>query len=469
MSRPSPEIVAIMAALTRHLQKKPKKVNLWSLSQRIENNLGQKVSSHSQLKKYVRKGKFLLALCFLLVFNIVEAESSEELLRVNLTNANINSVFISLQPIIIADKHKTVLSINADSAFQLAFMNHKLYLKIYPVLNQSIDLNAKPQLRLLNKFKASENVNFAYNIQAKSLNSKPILKINNKLYADNIELLGSYQLMAKSNDTIALTVINILPLEDYIKSVVPSEMPSSWPIEALKAQAILARSYALANLGKYQKLGFDLKDNIDDQVFSGYIKSSPNVAQACDLTRGMVLTYNGKIISGFYHSSAGGSTDLASNVWHKDIPYLRAVKDFDDSSPYLSWNRKFSVNDLENILFGKKSNIINIKLLTLTKTQRVHTLMINTDNNSLLLGGDQLRNMLHLPSTVFDICYDKDNNLIFTGSGYGHGLGLSQWGAKALAAKGFTSYDILKYYFSSVRFHALTMHSPIKLTNEVVF
>ena len=220
MSRPSPKIVAIMAALTRHLQKKTKKINLWSLSQRVENDLGQKICSHSQLKKYLLKGKFFLALFFFLAFNIMSAQSGEELVRVNLTNANINTVFISLQPIIIADKHKAVLSLNADCAFQLAFMNHKLYLKIYPVLNQSIDLNSKPQLRFLNKFKVSEDVKFAYDIQAKSLNFKPVLKINNRFYANNIELLGSYQPMAKNNDGLALTVINILPLEDYIKSVV---------------------------------------------------------------------------------------------------------------------------------------------------------------------------------------------------------------------------------------------------------
>lgn len=126
-----------------------------------------------------------------------------------------------------------------------------------------------------------------------------------------------------------LTVINNVPLEDYIKGVVPSEMPSSWATEAHKAQAIAARSYALANLGKRAKYGYDLKDTPDDQAYGGASKETPDTNYAVDETKGIVLTYNMKIINAYYSASAGGQTNV--NSWGASLPYLRSVPSFDDN------------------------------------------------------------------------------------------------------------------------------------------
>ena len=126
-----------------------------------------------------------------------------------------------------------------------------------------------------------------------------------------------------------LTVINDIGLEDYIKGVVPSEMPSSWEIEALKAQAIAARSYALANLGKQAKLGFDLKDNTEDQAYNGAGAETDKTNKAVDETEGLVLTYDMKIISAYYSASAGGMTN--TNAWGSYVPYLHSVYSFDDN------------------------------------------------------------------------------------------------------------------------------------------
>lgn len=126
-----------------------------------------------------------------------------------------------------------------------------------------------------------------------------------------------------------LTVINNVPLEDYIKGVVPSEMPSSWATEAHKAQAIAARSYALANLGKRAKYGYDLKDTPEDQAYGGASKETPDTNYAVDETKGIVLTYNMKIINAYYSASAGGQTNV--NSWGASLPYLRSVPSFDDN------------------------------------------------------------------------------------------------------------------------------------------
>lgn len=126
-----------------------------------------------------------------------------------------------------------------------------------------------------------------------------------------------------------LTVINNVDLEDYIKGVVPSEMPSSWELEALKAQAIAARSYALANLGKRASLGFDLKDTPEDQAYGGASAETAKTNSAVEETDGLVLTYNYKVVSAYYSASAGGKTISAKDVWGSDLPYIRSVPSYD--------------------------------------------------------------------------------------------------------------------------------------------
>lgn len=126
-----------------------------------------------------------------------------------------------------------------------------------------------------------------------------------------------------------LTVINDIDLEDYLKGVVPSEMPPSWEFEALKAQAIAARSFALANLGKQAKHGYDLKDNTEDQAYNGASVETNKTNKAVEETYGLVLTYDMKIISAYYSASAGGMTN--TSAWGGNVPYLHSVPSFDDN------------------------------------------------------------------------------------------------------------------------------------------
>lgn len=128
-----------------------------------------------------------------------------------------------------------------------------------------------------------------------------------------------------------LTVINNVGIEDYIKGVVPSEMPSGWEAEALKAQAIAARSYALANLGKRAKYGFDLNDTTEDQVYGGASAETMKTNYLVDETKGLVLTQDLKIIPAYYSASAGGQTINASAVWGNDLPFIRSVPSYDDN------------------------------------------------------------------------------------------------------------------------------------------
>lgn len=129
----------------------------------------------------------------------------------------------------------------------------------------------------------------------------------------------------------ALTIINHVDIEDYIRGVVPSEMPSRWCFEAHKAQAIAARSYALANLGKRASCGYDLKDTPEDQAYGGASAESANTNKAVKDTEGIVLIYNLKIIPAYYSASAGGQTSSSGDVWTRNLPYLKSVPSFDES------------------------------------------------------------------------------------------------------------------------------------------
>lgn len=134
-----------------------------------------------------------------------------------------------------------------------------------------------------------------------------------------------------TNRNKALTVVNDIKLEDYLLGVVPSEMPSSWHKEALKAQAIAARSYAVANLGKNGSKGFDLKDNTEDQAYGGASCETERTNKIVAETFGIVVTQNKQVITAFYCASAGGQTSNSGDVWYKDMPYLKSVPSYDDN------------------------------------------------------------------------------------------------------------------------------------------
>lgn len=127
-----------------------------------------------------------------------------------------------------------------------------------------------------------------------------------------------------------LVVINNIPLEDYILGVVPAEMPSKWNQEALKAQAIAARSYAIANRGKRATRGYDLKDTPEDQAYGGASAETYSTNSAVIETKGIVITYNSKVIPAYYSASAGGHTKNSGAVWNKDLPFLKSVPSFDE-------------------------------------------------------------------------------------------------------------------------------------------
>ena len=252
-----------------------------------------------------------------------------------------------------------------------------------------------------------------------------------------------------------ILVVNVLGIEKYLSSVVGSEMPTKWPMEALRAQAIASRTYALKQ--KRNDL-FDVDSTQINQVYNGLESRTFKTRRAVRSTRSLVLTYKNKLINALFHSSSGGMTENSQDVWKNKYPYLSSVKDFDKKNPKLRWQKKFSNKELVN-LFPKIGGIKNIEILNITKTGRVKTVRLDGAYGSDKISGLDLRNKLGLNSTFvrFKLIEEEstksptNKGLIVFGRGSGHGVGMSQWGAKFMASKGQKAEKILKHFYMGVQ------------------
>jgi len=254
-------------------------------------------------------------------------------------------------------------------------------------------------------------------------------------------------------------VVNIIGIEKYLTSVVGSEMPHKWPMEALKAQAIASRTYALKKIGNNL---YDIDSTQRDQVYNGLESKTYKTNKAVKYTRSLVITHKGKLINALFHSSSGGMTENSENVWSNKYPYLISVKDFDQKNPKLYWKKIFSNKELQ-ILFPIIGGINNIELFDITKTGRVKNIKLVGNYGSINLSGTNFRKKMGLKSTLFSYKFIKDktqqynkntnvnSSLMIYGMGSGHGVGMSQWGAKQLAITGYKANDILKYFYKGIK------------------
>lgn len=272
-----------------------------------------------------------------------------------------------------------------------------------------------------------------------------------------------------------LTVTNILPLEQYLYGVVPAEMPASFPLEALKAQAVVARSYFLSQKGSPAVTGFDVVDTQVNQVYGGYDRENPVTNRAVDETKGLVLVNGGQPVAAFYHASSGGYTENSEDVWLYAVPYIKAKPDpADFNDKYYYWQVYYTADQLTSIInsqlkkYPQPGQQAEFSLVTdlqeleyTTSGQRVKRMLIeglstnNEPQQVMVNNADQVRLVLGLNSALFMMQkeMDADDMLLgvqFTGSGWGHGLGLSQWGACGLAREGYNFQQILQYYYTDV-------------------
>lgn len=272
------------------------------------------------------------------------------------------------------------------------------------------------------------------------------------VFAHNRWYRGTLELRPAGN---RLNVINRIDLEQYLYGVIPAEMSRSWPTNALKSQAVAARSYAIANLGKHASRGYDVCDTDECQVYMGAVAENLATNRVVDSTRGEVITHSGRVIPAYFHSSAGGYTENSEDVWTRKLPFIRAVPDFDQNSPRFTWYKNVSSGDLSNGLgrFGVRVGAIQqVNPLSRSYSGRVRELQIVGASGTKVVSGETFRLAAGLNSTLFNMAPrgpdgGNPSEFAFAGRGWGHGLGLSQWGAKGLAEQGYSYVQILDHYY----------------------
>lgn len=283
----------------------------------------------------------------------------------------------------------------------------------------------------------------------------------------------------------SLQAINHVPLESYLPSVVGSEMPASWPQPALRAQAVAARTYALRQ--RKPSAPFDVSATVSSQVYKGIEAETASTREAVAATRGQVLTYGGQLANTVFHSSAGGVTENSGDLWSQQLPYLVSVPDFDQQSPVHRWEQRLEPEQLLQA-FTETGGVDRIEVLATTASGRVRQARVRGPRGSLLLSGAQLRSRLGLRSTLvrFELVPPEvadgagassltaalanvppppplpvlegqpplqvpRPSLLVSGRGFGHGVGMSQWGALAMAQKGHSHAQILRHYYRGTR------------------
>lgn len=331
-------------------------------------------------------------------------------------------------------------------------------------------------------------------VQAKKV-ADGVLKYNGSSYRGSLRL---------TSDGVRLQVLNQLSLEDYVKGVLPSEMSPGWHEEALKAQAVAARTFAMYNRsnGGHKASGYDLCSSSHCQVYSGMAAETEATSSAVDATRGQVMYYEHQVIYAAFHSSSGGATENSEEVWGTYQPYLCSVTDDDSKSPYHDWTARFTVAQVEKQLASSGKGVGKLQAISLTPLSssgsvtgrtasgRAYGVKFSGSSGTVTITGEQARTIFGLKSAMFNIRTERSVKLpttgssqkaaasakgsqgtftaapaamkgsamklngsetvIFDGHGFGHGLGLAQYGAKAMADKGSRYDEILHHYYTDV-------------------
>lgn len=351
-----------------------------------------------------------------------------------------------------------------------------------------------------------------FNLQIKS--NSEIISLSGKDYRGIIEF---------KNNSTTFNLINVLSLEEYLYGVVPSEMPSTWQEEALKAQAVASRSYAynMIKSHSHSSDGYDLCDTTHCQVYNGVSSERESTTNAINATRGVFAYYDGSPITAFYYSSNGGYTESSENVWNNPLGYLKSFEDTYETGGKV-WERTFTFEQLTN-LAGSIGNVTEVTIITDKDSKRVSSFILTGEKgtktleketirtffssaggslesrNFTILGGNESisqatdlyvitnnsTNSLDLTSlnvvasddkiykidksnvsiitdkattgsnstsnaNVISISSKDTDTVVFSGKGWGHGVGMSQYGANSMASLGYSYVDILKFYYKGI-------------------
>lgn len=269
--------------------------------------------------------------------------------------------------------------------------------------------------------------------------------INGRTFRGNMQFI--------KNNSGKLSVINYIDLEDYIRGILYHEVSHYWPMEVLKAQAIVCRTYAVYQMQENKHKDYDVTSDIYSQVYGGKTSERYRTSNAVDATCGTILTYQGKVFPAYFHSTCGGHTEDASLLWKINIAPLKGVPcDYCKDSPHYNWYCVLKLEEIRDKLMKGGFNTGNIKDIAVMgkdESGRLTDLNIVSPKKITKISAKDFRNIIGpniIRSTNFTVSLIKDD-AVFVGRGWGHGVGLCQWGGYFMAKQGYTASQILKYYY----------------------
>ncbi len=280
---------------------------------------------------------------------------------------------------------------------------------------------------------------------------KGFIRVNGREYRDSIII---------SQNSGKLDVINEIGLEGYLFGVLPKEVSPKWNMEALKAQAVVSRTYILRNLGRFKSEGYDLSASELSQVYGGKSCEKGTTTEAVLKTSGEVLVYRGKLASVYFHADAAGHTENPKFVWGtENTPaYLRGVREkYRRNSPYSKWQAQISYGEIVSALRKKGYDIDKVHKISKkgrTPSGRAKFIVVYSNRGKIKIPSNKFRMFMgsrKIKSTKIRKISNRRGFAIFYGQGWGHGVGFSQWGAKDLAERGWNYRKILRFYFPGTK------------------
>ncbi len=265
-----------------------------------------------------------------------------------------------------------------------------------------------------------------------------------------------------------LLVVNTVELENYIRGILYHEVSHRWPLEVFKVQAIAARTYALYRMQRSAKQKYDVTSDIYSQVYGGRNAERYRSNMAVDETIGLVMIYDGKILPAYFHATCAGTTEAAAQLWKMDLPPLKGIGcEFCKISPHYRWKKNYRSKDIQDKLNQRGypiGFIQDIKVVERNPSGRVKTLQITArDAQVLKIAGKDFREIVGpnaLKSNNYDIVM-QGYYFDAYGRGWGHGVGLCQWGAYGMALQRYNYKHILLYYYPGVEIVDYRVLNPL--------
>lgn len=397
----------------------------------------------------------------------------------------------------------------AGTPFQIINADSRKVLGDYPAGNKIRIGLREGKFVLNNEVVEADRLIVAPKISQRIEKEEPSVELNNRRYRGYLEFF-------RTQGTNGITAVNVLPVDDYVYGLMLRDITPEWPDHSLKALAITIRTFALYHVGKHKDQGFDLCAGTDCNVYEGQTTDIPKAWKAVQDTRGFVVAYQGYPIAAFYHLSSGGYTENSENVLSRSYPYLRGVPDADQTSPYFHWQKRILPSELEGLLESNGYKMGALSAIELSKrtvapmnapdrgvSGRIKTITFIGKEGVVSLTGEQIQKLLMVPSSLFDlriaipataiesnitdsygdrdvkqiqinlppassgglltdregihrVSGQKNETIYLEGYGWGHGLGLSLWGAKAMAEKAINPgqdyyISILRHYYPETR------------------